>query len=73
MFLPHADADPRPNLVARDGGGEKFTSGEPRMILRHRDQRWKCYRPDMQHALAMHIVEFETLHGGPVHQGGMRR
>ena len=68
MLLSHADADSRSDLVARDSGGKKFTSGKLRMILRYRDQCRKRHRADMQHAVAVHVVEFETLHGGSIHQ-----
>jgi hypothetical protein len=62
MLLAHAPSDPRPDLVAGHGGGEKFLAAESGMTLRHRDQRRQRDCADMQHALAVDVVELEALH-----------
>ena len=73
MFLAHALADARADLVARDGGGEEFAAGETVVAFRRRDQRRQRHRADMQHGLAVHVVEFEALHLGAVGERRMRR
>ena len=43
------------------------------MALRHRDQRWQGDGAAMEHAVAMHVVELETLHLRAVDQRRMGR
>ena len=62
MLLAHAHADARADLVAGDRGGEKVAAAQAGVALRDRDQGRQRHRADVQHALAMHVVELEALH-----------
>ena len=73
MLLAHAQADARPDLVAGDGGGEEIAAGQLRVALGDGDQRRQRHRADMEHGLAVHVVELESLHLGAVEQRRMRR
>ena len=63
----------RADLVAGDGGGQEFGAGEARMTFGDGDQRRQRDCADMEHALAMHIVEFKTLDLRAIDESGMRR
>ena len=73
MLLAHAQADARPDLVTGDGGGEEIAAGQLRVALGDRNQRRQRHRADMQHGLAVHVVELEALHLRAVEQRRMRR
>ncbi len=69
----HADADARPDFVARDRGGQEFPAAHAGAQLGDCDQRRQHYRADVQHALAVHVVEFEALHLRAVDERRVRR
>ena len=73
MLGPHAQADPRPDLVARDRGAQKIAPAHAGPQLGDRDHRRQRDGADMQHAGAMHVVKFEALHQGAVGQRRVRR
>ena len=73
MFLAHALADARADLVAGERRNQQFAAGEIGVALRHREQGRQRDGADMQHADAMHVVELEALHLGAVHQCGVGR
>ena len=73
MLLPHAQSDPRTDLVAGHRGGQEFPSVQHGMTLRHCDQCGQRHRADMQHAPAVNVIELEALHLGAIDQRGMRR
>ncbi len=73
MLRPHAQADPRPDLVAGDGGAHEIAPAHAGPQLGDREQRRQGHRAHMQHAGAVHVVELEALHQGAVDQRRMRR
>jgi hypothetical protein len=73
VLRAHALADARADLVAGDRGGEKVAAGQGGVALRHGDQRRQGDRADMQHAVAMDVVELEALDLRAVDQRRVRR
>jgi 2-methylcitrate dehydratase PrpD len=73
MLLPHAHTDAGPYLVAGNGRPQQIAASR---FVGHGFDRGKQSGQrdgaDMQHALTMHVVELEALHGGTVDQGRMR-
>src|ERR1700676_3467534 len=57
MLLAHAKANARTDLVAGDGRGEEIAAGQLRVALGNGDQRRQRHRADMEHRLAVHVVE----------------
>ena len=73
MLLAHAVADPRADLVAGERRDQQFAAGEVGVALRHREQGRQGDGADMQHAVAVHVVELEALHLRAVDQRGIGR
>ena len=73
MFLAHALADARTDLVAGERRDQQLAPGQIGVALRHREQRRQRDGADMQHADAMHVVELEALHLRAVDQRGIGR
>ena len=69
----HADADARSDLVARDRRGQEFLAAHAGSHFGDRDQRRQHHRADVQHALAVHVVELEALHLRAVDERRVRR
>ena len=68
----HAQANARADFITGDGGGEEFLAAHARFDFGDRDQRGQYDCAHMQHAGAMHVVEFKALHLRAVDQRGMR-
>ena len=73
MFLAHALADARTDLVAGERRDQQLAPGEISVALRHREQGRQRDSADMQHTDAMHVVELEALHLGAVDHRGVGR
>ena len=73
MLWPHAQADPRPDLIAGDGGAQEIAAAHAGPQFGDREQRRQGHRAHMQHAGAVHVVEFEALHQGAVDERRMGR
>ncbi len=73
MLGPHAEADPRPDLVAGDRGAQEIASAHARPHFDDREQRRQRHRADMEHAGTMDVVELEALHQRAVDERRMRR
>ena len=73
MLRTHAFADARADFVAGDRRAQEIAAAHAGMQLGHRQKRRQGDRADMQHALAVHVVELEALDERAVDQRGMRR
>src|SRR6266446_7466778 len=73
VLLTHAHADARTDLVACYCGGQEIAAAHSRPELGDSQEGRQSHRTDMQHTLAMDIVELEALHQGAVDEGGVRR
>ena len=73
MLRTHAFADARADLVAGDRRTQEVAAAHAGLQLGYRKERRQGDRADMQHALAVHVVELEALNERAVDQGGMRR
>ena len=73
MLRAHAFADARADLVAGDGRTQEIAAAQAGAQLGDRKQRRQGDRADVQHALAVHVVELEALNERAVDQRGMRR
>ena len=61
MLRPHAQPDARPDFVSGERRRNEIFSRRRRLGFGQRDQRRQRHCADMQHALAMYVVEFEAL------------
>src|SRR5438309_140476 len=73
VFVPHAQPDARPDLVARGCGGEELAAAEIAPQLRHGEKCGEHHGADVQHTGAVHVVELEALHLRAVRERGVRR
>jgi len=73
MLRTHAQADARSDFIAGKRRRDEILPRELRMRFRHRNERRQCHGADMQNALAVHVVELETLHLRAVDQSRMCR
>src|SRR5260221_7607867 len=72
MLLAHAHADARTDLVAGNRSSQEIATAHSRPQLGNDEERRQRHRADMQDALAMDVVELETLDERAVDQGGVR-
>ena len=73
VLRPHAQADPRADLVAGDGGAQEVAAAHARAQLGDGDERRQGHRADVQHAGPLHVVELEALHEHAVGKRRVRR
>ena len=73
VFLPHADPDPRTDLVSGDRGRKEFSPRYRRIAFQHRKNRRQGDGPDMEHTYPMDIIKFKALDQCAIREHRMRR